>query len=47
MPPATAARERVGLSVEEAARLARITPAYLKRKEREGGFPLDCSVDSV
>ena len=38
MSPATRAREDARLSVEEAAQLARISPAYLKRKEREGGF---------
>ncbi len=40
MTPATRAREAAHLSVEEAARLARITPAYLRRKEREGGFSI-------
>ncbi len=34
----TQAREAAGLTVEQAARLARITPAYLRRKEREGSF---------
>jgi len=38
MTPATRAREDARLSVEEAAKLARISPSYLRRKEREGGF---------
>lgn len=36
--PATSAREAAGLTLEQAAKAARITPAYLRRKEREGGF---------
>jgi transcriptional regulator with XRE-family HTH domain len=34
--PAEEARKRAGLTLNEAARRARITPAYLKRVERLG-----------
>lgn len=36
---ARAAREAAGLTVAAAARLARITPAYLRRLERLNSFP--------
>jgi len=37
---ATAARERVGLSLAEAAKRGRMSVAYLNRLERSGDFPL-------
>ncbi len=40
--PASQARQAARLSVEQAARLARVCPAYLRRVERRGGasYPL-------
>jgi transcriptional regulator with XRE-family HTH domain len=35
-PPAVAARERAGLTLEAAARRALVTPGYLRRVERNG-----------
>lgn len=36
MNRATEARKAAGLTIAEAARLARVSPAYLRRVEREG-----------
>ena len=42
--PAQAAREQAGLTLTEAARRARVCPAYLRRIENSGGcsYPLAC-----
>lgn len=37
--PARAARQAAGLSLQQAARLIRVSPEYLARLERTGRFP--------